>query len=548
MRPQLGAVRRKRQQRRFQGALHVSRQPLSLRAVTGELQGRSWDVAGPVRIGRLSTLEIVLNHASISRVHARIDPAVNGWTVQDLGSTNGTFVNRIRVGPTGRPLQDKDILVVGDVTLLACCRRQEHDLSQTTPVEVTTDVVSSSLELGGNTDFALRVLQTESSVISVASMEELTRSILNDAMEATEADYASLFLVQPGGRHLTQRAIPRRFAAGPALPLACGMVLVERAWEGNKTLCCPDVARDTELAKETPCGNERVHSMLCVVLRTPQIRLGVMQFARLRDDRPFQAREVHLAELLCRSAALTLESTRGLVDQERRHLLQTLTALAQAIELRDEYTSGHTTRVTRYADLLAEELDLSGSTRQLLQVGTPLHDIGKIGISDAILQKPGPLTPEEMEYMKSHTVKGAQMLEALTSLSPLLPIVRSHHERWDGTGYPDGLQREQIPPLGRIVAVADAFDAMTSDRPYRPALPMDQVFEELQARAGTQFDPHFVRVFVGLRSKLEAIHHAAAMGQAGSPSGIRSLALELAARARNRTLARPRPPIRSRSG
>jgi putative nucleotidyltransferase with HDIG domain len=325
------------------------------------------------------------------------------------------------------------------------------------------------------------------------------------------------------------------------------MALVERAWQAEKSMTCPNVSTDPELAQETPFGHERVRSMMCVVLRTPHGKLGVMQFARLCADMPFQPRDEHLAELLCKSTALTLESVRGLIEQERRHLLQTLTALAQAIELRDEYTSGHTHRVTKYAELLAEELHLPSSSRQLLQVGTPLHDIGKIGISDAILRKPGPLTPEEMEYMKSHTIKGAQMLEIISSLAPLLPIVRSHHERWDGSGYPDGLQRDQIPPLGRIVALADAFDAMTSDRPYRAALPMDHVFDEVQQRAGSQFDPEFAKVFVQLRPRLVEIQQTPVAPLGTTPSGVLSLAREYAAGARHRTLARPRPLIRSRS-
>jgi putative nucleotidyltransferase with HDIG domain len=175
------------------------------------------------------------------------------------------------------------------------------------------------------------------------------------------------------------------------------------------------------------------------------------------------------------------------------------------VELRDRYTAGHTQRVTAYAMMLAEELKLSPEEQRLLQIGTPLHDIGKIGISDAILGKPGKLTASEFEQMKLHTLKGAKILEAIPDLANLIPIVRSHHERWDGAGYPDGLAKEQIPLLARIVAVVDAFDAMTSRRPYRSALGVDQAFTELAAHAGSHFDPACVDAFIRLRPRIEAL-------------------------------------------
>jgi HD-GYP domain-containing protein (c-di-GMP phosphodiesterase class II) len=180
-------------------------------------------------------------------------------------------------------------------------------------------------------------------------------------------------------------------------------------------------------------------------------------------------------------------------------------ALGRAVEIRDLYTANHTNRVTEYALLLAKELRVSPVEFSQLQIGTPLHDIGKIGIADAILRKPGHLTPDEYEQMKSHTLKGAAILGTVPSLESVVPIARHHHERWDGTGYPDGLTSDRIALVARIVAVADAFDAMTSDRPYRLALPMDHAFAELQAKAGSHFDPACVRTFLSLRAQVEAI-------------------------------------------
>ncbi len=182
--------------------------------------------------------------------------------------------------------------------------------------------------------------------------------------------------------------------------------------------------------------------------------------------------------------------------------LDTINMLAQSVELRDSYTYGHTKRVTDYSILLGTHLDLSADDMYLIKTGTPLHDIGKIGIDDDILRKPGKLTKEEFEIMKTHTNKGAKILEAVPELAPLIPIVRSHHERWDGNGYPDQLSGEGIPRLARIVAVADCFDAMTSDRPYRPGMAAEVAFAEVEKQKGKQFDPEIATAFLKIRARI----------------------------------------------
>src|SRR5207245_2165985 len=142
---------------------------------------------------------------------------------------------------------------------------------------------------------------------------------------------------------------------------------------------------------------------------------------------------------------------------------------------------------------------LSAEDVELIRVGTPLHDIGKIGIEDAILRKPAKLTPAEFEVMKTHTTKGAKMIEPIPDVRPALPIVRSHHERWDGHGYPDGLKGEDIPRLARIVAVANAFDAMVFDTPYRRGQAIEIAFAEIEGHQGQQFDPDVVTAFLQVR-------------------------------------------------
>ncbi len=185
-------------------------------------------------------------------------------------------------------------------------------------------------------------------------------------------------------------------------------------------------------------------------------------------------------------------------------VLPTVLALGQRVERYDPYTGGHCRRVAEYALLLAEELELSAAECRDLYCGALLHDVGKIAIADSILHKAGPLTTAEHQEMQSHPVKGVAMLQAFPALASLLPIVRSHHERWDGKGYPDGLIGEDIPLLARVVAVADSFDAMTSVRPYRAALDNPRALEEIARGAGTQFDPECAAAFVRLAALRQA--------------------------------------------
>ncbi len=201
--------------------------------------------------------------------------------------------------------------------------------------------------------------------------------------------------------------------------------------------------------------------------------------------------------------------------------IEILARLAKAAEFRDDVTGKHTHRVGELAARLATGIDLPEEEVELIRLAAPLHDVGKIGISDTILQKPGPLTAEEFEMMKTHTTIGAEMLSG--SQVPLLILAReialTHHEQWDGRGYPRGLREQAIPLPGRIVAVADAYDAMTNDRPYRKARPVAEALETLRRGAGGQWDQSVVEVFEDISRARESVHSVNPRGSAAtSPS------------------------------
>ena len=200
------------------------------------------------------------------------------------------------------------------------------------------------------------------------------------------------------------------------------------------------------------------------------------------------------------------ESTRNLTqlyEDLRNTYMRTIKALAQAIDARDHYTHSHSENVTRYAQLMASEMKLDTQKIDEIMDACQLHDLGKIGVHDYILIKPGKLTPEEFEEVKLHALKGAQILEPLTFLEGVIKIVKQHHERYDGTGYPFGLRGEQIDVGARIMSVADAYDSITSARPYRlQPLSKEEALEEIKRGRGSQFDPKVVDIFLKVVNKL----------------------------------------------
>ena len=216
---------------------------------------------------------------------------------------------------------------------------------------------------------------------------------------------------------------------------------------------------------------------------------------RLREQLLAFARDIN--EVYHRERARTAELEKALDDLEESYLA-TVKTLAFVVEAKDTHTRSHLDRAHDYAVALASRVAPELAQDQTLRYGFFLHDIGKIGIPERILSKPGPLTDEEWAIMRTHPLLGAQILSPVKFLIPALPIVEAHHEKWDGSGYPRGLRREEIPLGARIFALVDAFDAMTSDRPYRRALSFEQALEQISACAGTHFDPEVVRSFVEL--------------------------------------------------
>lgn len=179
--------------------------------------------------------------------------------------------------------------------------------------------------------------------------------------------------------------------------------------------------------------------------------------------------------------------------------LETVEAVSSIVEANDPYTAGHSARMTELAVEIATEMGLGEKQLHTLRVAGPLHDLGKVGIPSSVLNKPAVLTQAEWVMIQSHPVVSAQTAEHVAAFKDAVPVIRHHHERWDGSGYPDGLEGEDIPLLARIVAVADGFEALTSNRPYRSAMSEEEALITLKEGAGSQWDPQVVKTFLKMR-------------------------------------------------
>lgn len=488
---------------------------IRLRGINGEHEGKVWESDTLLRAGRLASLEVVLDDSSVSRRHAEVRSTANGWRVRDMGSTNGTFLNGARLGPGEWPLRAHDIVRCGNITLVVDLLREgkeDDDSSPHTPDNLLVEAFTNSWEeavVGVAFDRnssprpgeQLRaLLRAGHHLVHLESEDDLLNTILNDAVSTLGAQRGAIVLAEGVNGPLRLRALATGHSQ-IASRHGFSQNLAQRSFSRGESVLCSSVDEDPELAGARSIAEGTMASVLCVLLRTPRKKLGVLHLDRGPMQKPFSKDELHLADALAAHVSAGIESAQ-LLKRQKDLFYATVSMLAQSVELRDPYTFGHTQRVTEYSLLLGAQMQVSPEEAHTIKVGATLHDIGKIGIDDAILRKPGKLTAQEFDIMKSHTTKGAKIVEQLADLTPMVPIVRSHHERWDGGGYPDGTKGEDTPFLARIVSVADAFDAMTSDRPYRQGLPADVAFAEVEKQKGKQFDPDCANAFLAIRQNI----------------------------------------------
>ena len=319
---------------------------------------------------------------------------------------------------------------------------------------------------------------------STLDLSQVLQQVLAGAAKASSAQIGCLAL-DDGGRLALKGGFGTDHATAEKLALDIGGDICRRVMESGEAVM---EARAQESRAESPLNPRAV---LCVPITLRGTPLGVLFLANYQLGHAFSADHRNLVTELATQAAVAIDNARLFKDREDV-IFQSLVALANTSDARDRYTAGHSQRVTQYALMIARQMKYSPSDQSAwvrLERGARLHDIGKIGVPDEILRKPGKLTGEEFEKMKSHTTVGYNILSALKMLTDELVIVRSHHERYDGKGYPDRKKDDELPLFAWIVSAADAIDAMTSDRPYRKGMSLEVAIDQVREGAGTHFHP-----------------------------------------------------------
>ena len=338
------------------------------------------------------------------------------------------------------------------------------------------------LELAATLDLR-RVLS-----LALTKAEEFCRAETSSIWELDEATDELFFRVVRG------RAAPE--IENLRIPVGHGIVGAVAASGCAETI--NDVASDPRWSGDASEQFD-TRAILAVPLIARGKVIGVLQLLNPVGQDVFSEGDSRRMQLFAGPLAHALENARLYAAQQRLYV-ETVTALAEAVEKRDPYTGGHLHRVVAYSLLLGRELGLDAEALESLALGATLHDIGKIGVPDHVLLKPAKLNDEEAVAMRRHPEDGAEIVSRIESLHEILPIVRSHHERIDGRGYPDGLAGDDIPLAARIVAVADTFDAMTTSRPYRAALAHDIAAQEIVGHGGVQHCAKVVAAFERLYS------------------------------------------------
>jgi len=377
-----------------------------------------------------------------------------------------------------------------------------------TPAELRAsiaDALEKTRLLGENIRMRalMPLFEVSKGIIGEVDPERLLKLIVDFALREAKADKVCLALID----EITEKLQVKEYYNLSAdfirdFEVTYGMDIARYILENKRPfLISPDILLPAEF--EEFRKGENILSGVCVPLAVRGNIIGFFCIGRTTGEQPFTPSEVELVSVLSDHAAAAIENTR-LYEKLERSYLSTIVTLSGVVEAKDLYTDKHMKDIAEYSVEIAKKLGLSEKDIENIRKAALLHDLGKVSVPDNILMKEGKLTEDEMEIIKRHPSTGAKMIEQVEPLRQAREIVKHHQECYDGSGYPDGLKGEDIPLGARIVAVADAFGAMTTTRPYRKALSVAQAIAELREYSGIQFDPDIVEIFLAILKEQSA--------------------------------------------
>ncbi|MBI2195132.1 MAG: HD domain-containing protein [Planctomycetes bacterium] len=472
-------------------------------------------------IGRGPDNEIQIYGEEVSRLHCTIVGQNGQFAVTDK-SRNGTFINGQRVREY--QLADGDVLRVGNVTFKFSVESTGED----TPGGRKTDVrfvphltrgrgthvvdqaaaertilMDSTAALKDVQDYH-RIHQTLTTIYKVGNLihsienpQELLNTLMDTIIEVVKPQRAFLLLKDLETGEI-RSAVTRTFNnSNHEESLAISQTIVQDCVTKGDRVLCPDAMLDERFSSGQSILLNQIRSVMCVPLETQKQILGAIYVDSSQEAGAFSESDLELLSAIGQQAGISIERANLVKELEDLAIWSILTLVA-AIEAKDEYTRGHSERVSAYSVQIAEELGLGDRLIESIRLGALLHDVGKIGVPDSVLRKPGPLTKEEFELIKEHPGRGAHIISQIQHprMNHSVDIARHHHERWDGKGYPDGLSEKGIPFTARIVCVADSYDAMSSARPYRQPYSREFIEEQFKLGMSTQFDPQVADAFM----------------------------------------------------
>jgi HD-GYP domain-containing protein (c-di-GMP phosphodiesterase class II) len=483
--------------------------PASLTLIDAKGATRDFDLESlPFRIGRLTSNHIKLDNPYISRHHVEITADGPTYQLRDLGSTSGTFVNDRQVRRAKLKDGDRVRLGRGHGIELIFHGSSDDEIDQTLadaddglqPIRViqpqdarflNTAKLPVSGALSDETVNTLRELYAfMSELLAVHSAAELTAKVVNFVQQTLHADRCAVLLFDDDKDGLEVAA-----ATGP--PFTPSSSITGRVFDDNVAVLSLDASADERFNAGDSVRFQSIRSVMCAPLSSKTRSWGVCYVDNTTPERAFDDEALDFVAAVAYHAGLVLENI-YLLEEQRRSLESFMRTLAASLDARDDNTAGHSARVGAISMSIARRMGLSANDCRLIYYAGLLHDYGKIGVRDDVLLKPAQLTAEEYAHVKEHPMHTFRLLSKIRfpeDLADIPFVAAAHHERWDGTGYPHGLSGEEIPLGSRIVAVADAYDALTEDRCYHEGWEAERAVVELTKRSGTYFDPTVMAAF-----------------------------------------------------
>jgi len=490
---------------------------MKLFCVEGPDKDTLWDLTGArTVIGRDSVCDIIIDDAKLSRIHAEIIVEGGISIFHDKKSMNGSFINENRV--TRQILAPGDEIRIGDTKIQVREDRVAADVqfqdgkplvTSTIPLDKLSDqieeVVSASKTIAeklpqattkelATTERLLKNLETiyevGNSINSIQTLDELLDQIAEKLLSVFADVQRVCILLKDKGKEF----VPKYIKSRPDIPTESFQIsrsILNKSVKEEVCILANDAAQDERFSGAESIMTMNLRSVMCAPLVYQGEVLGLIYLDNREKPNCFDENDVALLSAMANQSAVAIDNSRLYEDLQKAYH-EAILALLNTVEAKDPYTRGHSQRTSRYALGIAQEMRLSEEECKRIKTAAELHDIGKIGVRERIIDKESALSTMEFHSIQAHVLTGENILRPIEYLSFVLPMVRGHHEHYGGTGYPDGLKGKKIPLGARILCAADAFDAMTTQRPYNKPLPFNDAMKKLKALKGKQFDPDVV--------------------------------------------------------